>query len=63
MRSPSPYDLNAKATRRRCRREQSKPCSQKRDNRNYPDSPSPYDLSSHGGLAGLADKARQNPKF
>lgn len=61
MTTPSPYDLNAEAERRKVNQE--KDCQHKKTGQSHhpSDSPSPYDLSSHDGLAGLARKARKNP--
>ena len=61
--NPSPYDLSAEATLRCWRREKSRPCGQKKNDRNNSDSPSPYDLSFHGGLARLAEIVRENPRL
>lgn len=61
MNNSSPYDLNDVARVKR-QIEQERNSRLKRTNLlRSPDGPSPYDLSYHGGLAGLAEKAREDP--
>ena len=63
MCNPSPYDLSAigrdriKKQIERTNRSRSKETNSFRS----PFRSSPYDLSSHDGLAGLAEKAREDP--
>ena len=62
MNRPSPYDLNETARIMRHQRERENNSRLKKTNLfRSPDGPSPYDLSSHGGLASLAEKARKDP--
>ncbi len=63
MSNHSPYDLNASASimRKRQRERANRSLSKRANSFRSPDGPSPYDLSSHGGLAGLAEKAREDP--
>ena len=63
MSNPSPYDLSAigrdRIKKQRERANNSRP--KKTNSLKSPDGSSPYDLSSHGGLARLAEIAREDP--
>jgi len=60
--SPSPYDLNASVglTQKRQRERANRSRPKRTNSSRSSGGPSPYDLSFHGGLARLAEKARED---